>query len=142
VIRIDAQVAWIYPRSPREVIPTSVSRIGVHSGRRSWLVTNPSKVSLIDRWFDALNVVQPDTGVYGCSPFLPPRVTFVFRSAQGAVLANATAPSRGFASWCDQIKFSVRGHEETPLIDSTPFQGKAFTDRVQRLLGVRFGPRR
>lgn len=29
----------------------------------------------------------------------------------------------------------------TPLIDSTPEQGMAFIDRVQRLLGVRFGPR-
>jgi hypothetical protein len=138
VIRIDAQVAWIYPRSPREVIPAAVSKIGVRYGQHARRVTSPSKVSAIVRWFDALNVVQPDIAVYGCPYIDYVPVGFVFRSAQGAVLATATVPSLGGASWCNQIKFSIGGHQQTPLIDSTPFQGKAFIDRVQRLLSVRF----
>jgi hypothetical protein len=151
-VRVDAGVVWTYPRSPREVVPAAVREIDIRSlrlqsalrraGARkvSRRVTDPRKVARIIRWFDALNVVQPNTYVVGCQLVLSVPVRFVFRSAPGATLASAIAPSVP-ASTCEQIQFTIRGQPQPSLVDSTPEQGMAFIDRVQRLLRVRFGPR-
>jgi hypothetical protein len=135
-IRIDAGAAWVYPRSPREVVPAGVREIDIADviSRR---VTAPRQIALISSWFDALNVVPPGLGAISCPLIDAPRVTLDFRSASGSKLASAIVPSR--PSWaCDAISFSIRGHTQTPLVDSTPGQDKAFVDRVQRLLHVRF----
>lgn len=136
-IRVDAGAAWVYPRSPREFVPAGVHTIDVDGGGLSRHVTAPRHVALIRRWFDALNVVPPGLGAVSCPLILASRVTFAFRSASGAKLANATVPSRP-SYGCDPIAFSIGGHRQTPLVDSTPWHGRAFIDRVQRLLRVHF----
>jgi hypothetical protein len=153
VIRVDAGSAWTYPRSPREVVPPGVREVDVRTlalqpalrragakpvARR---VTDPRQVAHIVRWFDALNVVQPNTTVMGCAFALSASVRLDFRSAQGAELASAIVPSVP-ASSCAEIQFTLHGQRQTPLIDSTPEGGQAFIERMQRLLGVRFGPRK
>jgi hypothetical protein len=152
-IRADAGVAWTHPRPPREVVPAGVREIVVRSfalqpalrragaRRVTRRVTSPRKIARIVDWFDALNVVQPRTYVVGCALVLYVPVKFVFRSASGAVLADAIVPSVA-ASSCEQIQFAIRGRREMPLVDSTPVGGMAFIERVQRLLHVRFGPRK
>ncbi len=136
LLRVDAGVAWIYPRSPHEVVPAGVRGIDIRNGRLRRRVTDPARLTRIVRWFDALNVVQPGTNVVGCPLILASRVTFVFRSAGGAELASAVAPSAP-ASGCYPIEFTIGRKRQTPLIDSTSRKG-AFVYRVQRLLGVRF----
>ena len=138
-IRVDAGAAWVYPRSPSEVVPSGVRAIDVVGGGVSRSVTDPRKVARIVRWFDALNIVQPGQGTVSCMAVLASEVTFTFHSASGAE-ASAIVPSRP-ADGCDPIEFSIGRHRQTPLIDSTPGKGMAFIDRVQRLLRVRFGPR-
>jgi hypothetical protein len=152
-IRVDAGVAWTHPRPAREAVPAGVREIDVRSfalqpalrragaRRVTRRVTSPRKITRIVDWFDALNVVQPRTFVAGCALMLYVPVKFVFRSASGAVLADAIVPSVA-ASSCEQIQFRIRRRPQTPLIDTTPVGGMAFIERVQRLLGVRFGPRR
>jgi hypothetical protein len=139
VVRVDAGAAWIYPRSPREVVPAGVREIDIRDGHVARRVTDPAKVARIVRWFDALDVVQPGSAYVRCAAILVSRATFVFRSATGAKLASAVVPSEP-ADGCDAITFSIRGHLQTPLIDGV-FGRRAFVNRVQRLLGVRF-PRR
>lgn len=136
VIRVEAGVAWIYPRSPREVVPAGVREIDIRNGRLSRSVTKPANVARIVRWFDALNVIQPGTTGLECIFIPASRVTFVFRSADGGELARAVVPSRP-ASACGAIEFSIGGKRQTPLIDATSGR-RAFSSRVQRLLGVRF----
>jgi hypothetical protein len=139
-IRVDAGAAWIYPRSPREVLPAGVRAIDISGGKVSRHVTAPAKVARIVRWFDALNIVQPGQGAVRCAIGPLYSVKFVFRSASGAELANALVPA-GPADGCDPIQFRLGGRSQTPLIDSTPGGGKAFIDRVQRLLRIRFPAR-
>jgi hypothetical protein len=138
VVRIDAGAAWIYPRSPREVVPAGVREIDIRDEHVARRVTDPAKVARIVRWFDGLNVTPPGVHVE-CMALIASRATFVFRSAGGAKLASAVVPSRP-ADGCDAISFSIRGHEQTPLVDGV-FGRRAFVNRVQRLLGVRFPKR-
>jgi hypothetical protein len=139
-IRVDAGAAWVYPRSPREALPSGVRAIDISGGGVSRHVTAPAKVARIVRWFDALNIVQPGQGPVHCAIGPLYDVKFVFRSASGAELASAIVPA-GPADGCDPIRFTLGGHPQTPLIDSTPGQGKFFIARVQRLLRIRFPER-
>lgn len=139
VLRLEAGVPWIYPRSPREVVPAGVREIDIRDRLVNRRVTGPARVARIVRWFDALHVVQPGTTGIECLLILASRVTFTFRSRDGARLATAVAPSSP-ASACGSIAFSIRGHRQTPLIDST-FGRRAFVSRVQRLLGLRLPKR-
>jgi hypothetical protein len=135
LIRVEAGVAWIFPRSPREVVPTAVREVDIRDGRLRRSVTRPENVAHIVRWFDALNVVS-DIGMFDC-PFIgAPRITFVFRSAQGAALASAVAGTSP-ATGCSPIEFTIGGKRQIPLVDAT-FGRYAFVNRVERLLGVRF----
>ena len=136
ILRLDAGVAWIYPRSPREVVPPATRAIDIHGVGVKQRVTDPKRVTRIVRWFDALYVFQPGPSV-GCIAIIDSRVNFVFRSATGATLARAVVPSVGPATNCSPIDFSVGGKRQTPLIDSH-FGKETFVSRVQRLLGVRF----
>ena len=63
VIRVDAGAAWVYPRSPREVVPSGVHEIDIANSTASRRVTNPAKVPRIIRWFDMLSIVQPGVRV-------------------------------------------------------------------------------
>jgi hypothetical protein len=137
VIRVDAAAAWIYPRSPREVVPAGVREVDIEGGGVSRKVRDSASVARIIRWFDALNVVQPGQGRVGCRIGAPYHVPFVFRSSTGAKLASAIVPSEP-ADGCDAITFKIGGTQQTALIDATPGGHKAFVDRVQRLLGLRF----
>ena len=134
-VRVDAGVAWIYPRSPREVVPVGVREIDIRDGHLARRVTDSPKVERIARWFDALNVVPPDVHVE-CPLILASRITLTFRSADGARLATARLPSRSTDA-CDPIAFSIRGRRQAPLVDAT-FGKHAFVNRVERLLGVCF----
>jgi hypothetical protein len=139
VIRVDAGAAWIYPRSPHEAVPRGVREIDIRDGRVHRRVVGSTNVARIVHWFDALNVTQLGAAVI-CPAILASKVTLVFRSASGARVARSVVPSQP-ADGCDPIAFSIRGHVQTPLIDGTPGAGRAFVDRVQRLLGVRFPER-
>ncbi|MGH3009459.1 MAG: hypothetical protein ACRDLM_08660 [Gaiellaceae bacterium] len=135
LLRLDAGVSWIYPRSPKEVVPARVREIDVRDEKVVRHVTGSAKVRQIIRWFDELNVSQPGPSV-SCMAVLGTRIMFAFRSAGGARLASAVAPS-GAANNCDSISFSIGGKRQWSLIDAT--NGKdAFARRVERLLGVNF----
>jgi hypothetical protein len=139
-IRVDAGAAWVYPRSPREVLPAGVREIDISGGRASRHATARTKVARIVHWFDALNIVQPGQGAVHCAIGPLYDVKFLFRSGSGAELASAIVPA-GPTDGCDPIRFTLGGHPQTPLIDSTPGQGKFFIARVQRLLRIRFPER-
>jgi len=136
VLRLDAGVSWIYPRSPREVVPAGVREIDIRGGGANLHVTGRGDVARIVRWINALNVSQPGPYVVGCPLILASYVRFSFRSAGGATLARAVAHG-GWATNCDTIEFTIRGKQQLPLIDAR--MGRyAFMSKVQRLLGVRF----
>jgi hypothetical protein len=140
VIRVDAGAAWVYPRSSLEVVPSGVRELDISGTGVSRRVTDRAKVARIVRWFDALNVVQPGNQDVRCAFVLAAKVKFVFGSAGRDELASAMVPSQP-ADGCNPIQFSIHGKRQTPLIDATPGKGKAFVDRVQRLLRVSFNPR-
>ncbi len=135
LVRLDAGVAWIYPRSPKEVVPAGVREIDIRDRNVVRHVTGSAEVSQIIRWFDRLNVSQPGPTV-GCVAVLSSSVALVFRSASGRRLASARIPSYP-ANNCASIAFSIDGKRQEPLIDATQGRG-AFVFRLERLLGVRF----
>ncbi|HLX32821.1 MAG TPA: hypothetical protein VKR79_08655 [Gaiellaceae bacterium] len=132
-VRVQADVVWIYPRSPEERVPAGVTEIDVRAPKVSRHVTGPAKVATIVRWFDALPISPPGV-VLPCPLVIGPKIEFVFRSASGARLASASAPSLGKAWICDAIAFSIHGHRQTALVDAQ--RGHGFVYRVQHLLGV------
>lgn len=138
VLRLEAGVPWIDPRPPREVLPGAVREIDIRDKHVRRGITKPAKVARIVHWFDALNVV-PRTSVLGCVDVSATRATFVFRSAQGAELARAVAGTSP-ATGCSPIEFAIGGKRQIPLVDAA-FGRRAFVNRVQRLLGVRFPKR-
>lgn len=133
IVRVDAQVVWVYPRSPQERVPVGATEIDVKAPKMSRAVTDPAKVRQIVYWFDALPISPPGVAVM-CPAVTYARIQFVFRSASGERLASATAPA-GRASVCAQIGFSIHGKQQTPLIDH--LRGESFALRLQGLLGVR-----
>lgn len=138
VLRLEAGVAWIDPRSPREVVPAGVREIDIRDGRVKRGVKKPDNIARIVRWFDELNIA-PRIGVFDC-PYISTRtVRFAFRSGRGAELASAVAGTSP-ATGCSPIQFTIGGKRQTPLVDAT-FGRRAFVNRVERLLGLRF-PRR
>lgn len=135
ILRIDAGVSWIYPRSPSEVVPSGVTQIGIRNFALARRVTDPGEVARIIRWFNGLNVDQPGPFV-NCFAVADSNVSFVFRSKSGKRLATANAPSVP-ATGCDTIRFSIGGKRQISLIDAR--SGRyAFINRVERLLGVHF----
>lgn len=130
VIRVDAQVLWIYPRSPSERVPAATREIVVRAPKDSAKVTDPAKVAQVVDWFDAL---PPPGIVLSCPLEVAARITLSFRDAGGAWLAQATVPSTG--AWvCNTIVFRIRGKARNPLIDSDV--GDRFVRRLQGLLGM------
>jgi hypothetical protein len=135
VIRVDAKAVWMYPRSPREVLPLGVRAVDVESPNTSLHVTDQPEVQKIVRWFDALPITPPGVATL-CPLVAGPVVNLSFRSAGGALLATAAVPAGAWV--CDTIAFSIGGHRQTPLIDQ--LHGPTFVDRLQALLGVQLVP--
>jgi hypothetical protein len=133
VIRVEAKVAWVYPRSPREVVPAATSKIVVHAPKFSRTVTDPAKVARIVRWFDALPVSPPGL-VLACVGLSLADITLSFRSASGRRLAYARVPAPA-AGPCYPIGFRIGGRARKHLIDQ-PY-AESFARRVERLLGFR-----
>jgi hypothetical protein len=133
VIRVDAGAVWIYPRSPKEVVPAGVSTIDIRARRVTKHVAGPERVAEIVHRLNALEIVQPGVHVICPLVLFAPAVTFDFRSASGALLAQAIVPG-GPSSSCNPLRFSIGGHEQTPLL------GDRFLQRVERLLGAQFAP--
>ena len=133
LVRVQADVVWIYPRSPQEKVPANVREIDI-KGPRVWRrATNSMHVAAIVRWFDALPISPPGV-VMGCPLILWPRIQVVFRSANGTRLASASVPAAK-AGLCNAIGFSIHGKPQQPLVDSV--RGRGFVDRVAKLLGLR-----
>ena len=60
VIRVDAQVVWVYPRSPKESVRASrVREIDFSAPKVSKRVTDPNAIARIVRWFNKLPIVPP-----------------------------------------------------------------------------------
>jgi hypothetical protein len=136
ILRVDSEVVWVYPRSPREAVPKGVRGIDVtiQAGARvTRRVTDPAKVGRIVHWFDRLPIYPPGIGSPMCGVTTFSRVTLVFRSAAGARVADAQAPL-GRSSMCDPIAFGIHGNPQTELVDNV--HGKSFASRLQHLLGL------
>ena len=114
---------------PATRLPRGVRTIDVHSSRGvSRHVSDPLKVAQIVRWFDAL----PGAGssrIYHC-PLIRYRTptTFVFRGANGTLLARARTP--GDAACGFSFDFRVRGRAQKPVL------ARRLLVRVGRLLGL------
>jgi hypothetical protein len=132
VMRLEAGVPWIDPRSPREVVPAAVREIDVRNGHMTRTVTTPAKVARIVRWFDALPVSPPGVAV-PCPLALGPDVTVSFRNARDETLAVASLPP-SFAWICSSIAFSIGGKAQQPLVDRP--HHPSFVRRLQQLLGL------
>jgi len=139
IVRADAQVVWVYPRSPHEVVPSGVREIVVKGAGVNRRVIDPAKVGKIVHWFDRLPISPPGVSA-PCWLYLVRYVTLDFRSANGARVARARYPAPR-AGICVAIDFTIRGLPQTPLIDH--LHGVSLAGRLQHLLGVRFSsPRR
>ena len=132
VLRVDSQVVWTYPRSPREKIPSGVHEFVIRAPKVFRNVTNPAKVTRIVRWLNALPVSPPGVRL-PCLGEPGPDITLSFRDALGSVLAQAKLPPSS-ASVCDSIGFRIGGHPQRALIDR--YFRPSFVERLQRLLGV------
>lgn len=127
-VRADAEDVWEVTRPASERVPAGVREIDVTRrapGRApafSAKVTAPARVREIVALIDALPIVQP--GVLAC-PMMPAggqSVTFSFRAAGGAVLAQASQPVvAGPATACDAMSFVVAGRRQTPLLGGSGF---------------------
>jgi hypothetical protein len=132
VIRVDVQIEWTYPRSPAEKVPAATSEIVLRAPKAAAEVTDPTQVSRIVRWFDALPISPPGIAV-SCPLTVWPDITLSFRDARGARLAQAKVPP-SLAWICDPIQFSSGGEHRQPLIDGA--HARTFARRLQHLLGV------
>jgi hypothetical protein len=136
IVRADAQVVWVYPRSPQEVVPAGVREIDVKSPHVNRRVTDPAAVAKIVRWFNRLPLSPPGQSA-PCGPIPVTPVSLVFRSAHGSRVASANVPSPR-AGICAAIDFAIHGKPQLPLIDNP--RGVSFASRLQDVLGVRFRP--
>lgn len=136
VLRVDARVVWVYPRSPSEKVPSGVRMIDIRIPQRHRVrivrVLNGARLTRIIRWFDGLPISPPGVDV-PCLGGVPGDITLSFRSASGAVLAHARVP-RSSATECEPIGFKIGSHTQRPLIDG--FTREGFTSRVGKLLGL------
>jgi hypothetical protein len=132
VLRVDAQVVWIYPRPRSEKVPSGVGKIVLRSPNKVFArVTNPAKVARIIRWFNALPISPPGVHI-ACLLTLHSEITLEFRAQRGALLAQAGVP-RTSAGVCQPIGFLIGRHPQRPLIDNPTHA--SFIERLQRLLG-------
>ena len=63
ILRVDAQVGWVYPRSPKESVRASrVREIDFSAPNVSKQVTDPSAIARIVRSFNTIPIVPPGIG--------------------------------------------------------------------------------
>jgi hypothetical protein len=132
LIRVDVQVGWTYPRSPRERVPAETTEIVLRAPKVSTRVTDPARVTQIVRLFDALPISPPGIAV-SCPLTMGPSIALSFRNAGGHRLAQAKLPST-FAWICSPIEFTIGGRQQQPLIDR--IHRPSFLGRLQHVLGI------
>jgi hypothetical protein len=132
IIRVDADVRWIHPRSPQEHVPSRTSEIVVTSPAGTARVTDRAEVTRIVRWFDALPVAQAGGTVVCPAEFPQDGIALSFRGRGGAWLAEADVPPSR-ANICNAIVFHIGRKARRPLIDRDA--GESFVRRLGRLLG-------
>ncbi len=148
LLHAESQSQWVVPRHPRETIPAGVREVDVSSswpGKAPFLsrrVRDRAKIRTLVALFDSLGIVQP--GAINCpSGSIRPIVRVAFRAgARGRPVARAGVSSAADFTWpadvpgwaCFPVTFSVLGREVSPLV------GNVITP-IQRLLGVKLGPR-
>ncbi len=133
ILRVDTQVVWVYPRSPKERIPAGVREIDFSTPTLAKRVTNPAVIARIVRWFDALPIVPPGIGTPPCPLVQTTPVTLDFHDAGGAVLAHVAVDAiepKGLSGICDPIAVQILGGNQPSLL------GENFIGRVQREIGV------
>jgi hypothetical protein len=135
-VRIDAFAVWNVERSA-EALPAGIREIGFESidySKHAYHTRNPTQVATIFRWFNALPIAQPGSGVpVNCPMISGPRIRIAFKGAGRTVLARASVDYDGGNSyWCNPIQFSIGRQREKSLI------GGHFLRRVGGLLHVRF----
>lgn len=131
VIRVDALASWVIVRPTGEQLPKGVHAITLQGAFTGLPLTvkAPAKVRRIIRWFDSLPAAQWSLT---CIPALRPRIRFEFRSAGGALIAQATTITAG-SGFCHPIRFSIHGTRQEPL-------GGNVIAAVKRLLHLRLTP--
>jgi len=134
-LRADAQVVWVTPRSPSEVIAprAHVLRISAHSTiaanrpkQQPFTVTSLNKIKHIVALLNALPVFQP--GVRSCPADLGIDVRLAFYAGRGASpLAVATVDAGG----CSGVTLAI-GHKAQPGLE-----GWGLITGVDRVLGCK-----
>jgi hypothetical protein len=135
-LRADAEVVWITPRSPSELVPAGahVMRIADHTGGldrpgqvRTTTITAPGKIAFVRRLLDALPQAQP--GVEACPSDGGRYVTIMFYERQGASpFATAIADPEG----CGGVALTIDGKSEPRLEGANEL-----LHRIERQLGLR-----
>lgn len=135
-LRADAQVVWITPRSPSEVIPAGarVVRIVEHTGGPRRLTTGKpvtitalGKIALLRGLVNALPVGQP--GTEACPSDSGNYVAIMFYKRRGGKpLATADADPEG----CGGVALTIDGKREPQLEGADEL-----LRRIERQLGLR-----
>lgn len=135
LLRVDARVAWVYPRPATEEVPAATREIDIRTPAESRGVKSPAEVATISRWFDALPVSPPGI-VVACpaEPAFADSISLSFRNSAGTQLAHATVPATR-AWFCDPIGFTIGGRPQRPLVDRS--SGESFARRLLRLTRTR-----
>jgi hypothetical protein len=134
ILRVDAQVVWVYPRSPSESVRASrVREIDFAAPKISRQVTDPALIARIVHWFNEAPLLPPGMGSPMCGAFESVPVTLEFRGAGPKVLARVSVDAeepQGISSACNPMSVKIGGTPQPSLISSD------FIGRVQRALGV------
>lgn len=134
ILRVDANVVWVYPRSPKESVRASrVRAIDFSAPKVSKHITDRDQIARIVRSFNRLPIVPPGVGSSpGCVMQTVP-VTLDFRDAHGKPLARVSADVTepyGASSACNPMSVTIAGAPQPSLISPN------FFGRVQRAIGV------
>jgi hypothetical protein len=135
LVRVDVVVVWRLSRAERQELPAGVRGIeirGPSPGSALANVTDPGQVRTIVRWFDHLELYEPQFAAY-CPAMLDRQsFTFTFQGRHGKI-ATANVPE--VSGICSAASYAIRGHEQSSLIAG------GFDYRVQQLLGANWiGP--
>ena len=134
ILRVDAQVVWIYPRSPKESVRASrVREIDFSAPKISKQVTDPALIARIVRWFNEAPLLPPGMGSPVCAAYIAVPVTLDFRGAGRKVLAHVSvdaAEPSGVSSACNPMSVKIGGTPQPALISAD------FIGRIQRAIGV------
>ena len=128
-VRADAEVAWMTPRPPSEVVPESAKRLGISvshllrhpSAARAFLVTSPSKIRRVVALLNALPLLQP--GAYFCPLDRGTRIRLEFYSRRRATpIAVAIVNAGG----CQPVALTLSGRPQ-PTLTGSPIPGSGLS---------------